>query len=179
MKLLVSCLLLSVGSALAQDDPHTVAETALSALAARDGRALAAVAHPELVQRCRKARILEFEATRNLLSRETIASATDPEVMVLFCAAVKTMAPNPQSSVDRYVRTYFKGDLAVVVFENGWVRKSDGTIFHTMQKDVVLKKAGGEWRFLWSVEIQLHTDLSWDPLSEPDTSATGVTPRKT
>lgn len=174
MKLLVSCLLLSVGSALAQDEPRLVAETALSALAARDGEALAAVAHPELLQRCRRARILDFEVKRNLLNRETLASSSDSEVMVLFCGAIKTMAPNPQHSVDRYIRTYFNDDLAVVVFENGWVRKSDGTIFHTMQKDVVLKKAGDVWRFLWSVEIQLHTDLSWDPLSKSGPPSNGA-----
>ncbi len=163
MRRFILVFLAAASSALASGEPRTVAEAALAAFSARDAKALAAVAHPELKRRLRQARILQFYAAKLAARREVLASGSDEDVIALFCEAVRAMAPTPQPSVERYIKTIFGNGLAIVVFEKGWKRQSDGTVFQTMEDDVVLRKEGEDWRFLWSPALQLHVDLNWDP----------------
>jgi hypothetical protein len=149
--------------AFATDEPRTIAESALAAWTARDGKALDAVSHPEFKAKCRHARVFESPVTEYDLRRKVVASGSDQELLVMFCSAISKLAPHPQASVYTYVKTETKGNIATVEFNEGWKRQNDGTVYATFKKIVVLEKDGDNWRYLWSPEASIYVDLNWDP----------------
>lgn len=158
-------LLLSLAVAHAADDPRRVAEEALAAWHAADGKRLDAVAHPELKRRCRDARILRFYAEGKEDQQRILTSGSDTEVIALLCDALRAIVPGPEKveHTDQFLSTARKGDLMIVTFESiskPAGSRSSGT---SMKTHVVLKRNGDEWRFLWSPAVQLHVDLTWDP----------------
>jgi hypothetical protein len=159
-------MMLCTGTALAADGPRTVAEAALSAWASADGRKLETIVHPELMKRFREARIINFYVGNNENKKKTVASGSDAEVIAVLCEAIRAIIPprsNQLEYFDRYVDTKLKNDLAIVSFESGYKRKSDGQIGLINKNEVVLKKDGANWKFLWSISIQIHVDLEWNP----------------
>ena len=166
MKCLAAALLLAFSVPVAAQEPRTVAEAALSAWTSHDAQRFLPLAHPELLQRLRHARLLQFYIAGKKDKQAVVASGSDADVVSLFCEALQSIVP-PQDSrleyFDQYLDTKIRGDSAVVEFDSGWRRKSDGTIGLEVKKQVVLRKFDGEWRFLWSPAVGIHVDLEWNP----------------
>jgi hypothetical protein len=153
-------------AAVAAQAPRAVAEAAIAAWTARDAKSLDALAHPELKKRCREARIIEFYLGKKPEKKQVLVSGSDAEVIELLCEALRAIVPPRDTHLeyfDRYLDTANMGDLAIVRFDSGWKRKTDGVIGIEDKMEIILKKSGGEWKFLWSPSTQLHIDLSWDP----------------
>jgi len=100
--------------------------------------------------------------------RGVLVSGSDADVTALFCEALQDIVPdhfNGLDHFDKFVETKYKGDLAIVVFDSGWKGKNgdfEGNVFRN--DEIVLKKSGDEWRFLWSPAVLIHVDLSWNPI---------------
>jgi hypothetical protein len=158
------CFLLIASVAFAQA-PRSVAEEALAAWRAGDAKRLDAVAHPEFKKRCRDARIVLFDVDRKEEKKKVLESGSDTEVVTLFCEALRAIIPRDDrvEYFDRHLETIRKQDVAVVTFDSGWKQKSDPSVSRSSRVEVVLKKVGDDWRFLWSPAAQLHIDLMWDP----------------
>jgi len=166
MRGIFAVILLSSSVALAAQEPRSVAEAALAAWDTHDARGLSAVAHPELVRRIRDGRLIQFYVANRPSKASVASSGSDADVVALFCEALQAIVPPRDSQLeyfDRYVETNYKGDLAIVVFDSGWKRRSDGITGHESRKEIVLKKSGGDWKFLWSPAALIHVDLDWDP----------------
>ena len=165
MKCIAFALFIAVSGAFAANDARPVAESALAAWEARDGKALASISHSEFKARCRHACVFESPVTDKDLKQRVLASGSDQEVIDLLCQAVAKLAPNPQKSIYTYVKAVTKGDLLIVVFSDGWVSQTSGKVYGTFPTEVVLKKEGDEWRYLWSPAASIYVDLNWDPRS--------------
>ena len=158
-------LLLIVSPAIAAQEPRGVAEEALAAWRAGNAKRLDAVAHPELKKRCRDARIVQFYVEGKEEKKKALESGSDDDAVALLCEALRAIVPHDDrvEYFDRFVETVRRGDLAIVVFESGWRSKSNLSSAQSSKIEVVLKKVGEDWRFLWSPAAQLHIDLTWDP----------------
>ena len=130
-----------------------------------DAKRLGAIAHPELMRRCRTARIVEFYVEGKDDKKKALAAGSDANALALFCEALRAIVPRDErfDHFDRFVEVRRKNDLVIVVFESGVKRKSDQKIIQSSSTEVVLKQVGNEWRFLWSIAAQIHIDLDWDP----------------
>ncbi|MEO5958153.1 MAG: hypothetical protein ABIR80_03480 [Opitutaceae bacterium] len=137
----------------------------MAAWRACDAKRLDAVAHPELKKRCRDARIVQFYVEDKEEKKRALKSGSDADALALLCEALRAIVPRDDrvEHFDRFIGTVKKSDLAIVVFESGWRAKSNPTSGQSSKIEVVLKKVGDDWRFLWSPAAQLHIDLTWDP----------------
>ncbi len=158
-------LFLFVSAALIAQEPRTIAEEALAAWRAGDAKRLDAIAHPELKKRLREARIVLFYVEDKPAKKKTVESGSDSEVVAIFCEAHRAIVPRDArvEYFDRFAEARKSGDLAIVFFNSGWRSKENPSSVQSSQIEVILKKADGEWRFLWSPAAQLHVDLTWDP----------------
>jgi hypothetical protein len=145
-------------------DPRSVAEGALDALNSGDAKKLGAFAHPDLIAHLRRASIYRFWKGDNEARDKTLATGSDVQVIELYFEAVEAVLPNRFHHTDKFIETKLKGDLADVVFQSRFLSPKDGAVHDTRTSDIVLKKVGDDWRFLWSVEIGIHTDVNWTPL---------------
>jgi hypothetical protein len=151
--------------AMAVQEPRFVAEEALAAWHAADAKRLDAIAHPEFKKRCRDGRLTNFYVEDKESKKQKLISGSDSDVIALFCEALRAIIPRDDriEYFDRYVETVRKGDLAIVVFDSGWKRKSDPSVTRSSKAEIVLQKSGDDWLFLWSIAAQVHIDLGWDP----------------
>lgn len=160
-------VVLALGKAFAADrDPRALAESIIDSWSLSDRNVLVAVAHPELLERLRTARISDFYVSDKPEKKKVLESGEDTEVIAIFCEALRAIVPEKDTRVEyfnRFLGSLPQGELLIVRFESGWKRKIDGTIGVSRSQDIVLKKSRGEWRFLWSAAVQVHVDLSWDP----------------
>jgi hypothetical protein len=161
----VAAFLVSASTVFAAQEPRSIAEDAMAAWRAGDAKHLGAIAHPELMRRCRTARIVEFYVDGKDDKKKALAAGSDADALALLCEALRSIVPRDErfEHIDRFVEVRRKNDLAIVVFESGVRRKSDQKIIQSSSNEVVLKQVGDEWRFLWSITAQLHIDLDWDP----------------
>jgi hypothetical protein len=157
--------ILAASFAVAAQEPRAVAEEALAAWRVGDATRLNAVAHPELKKRCRDARIVLFYVEDKEEKKKALESGSDADAVGLLCEALRAIVPRDSrvEYFDRFIETTQRGDLAIVVFESGWKSKSNPSSTHSSNSEVVLKKVGDDWRFLWSPAAQVHIDLTWDP----------------
>jgi hypothetical protein len=157
--------ILSAASLVAAGDPRAVAERAIGAW--RDGNAniLDAISHPELKARFRHARIVEFYVEDKPEKRKRLESGTDAEVVALVCEALRAIVPGRDkvAHVDVFVKSEIKGEYAVVSFDSTSSPKGGTPSHQTSTTEVLLKKDGSDWKFLWSAAVQLHVDLQWKP----------------
>lgn len=162
---IVIIFLLTMSMALSAQEPRAVAEEALAAWRATDAKRLDAVAHPELKKRCRTARIVQFYIEGKDEKKKILASGSDAEVIALLCEALHAIVPGKDKveHTDRYLEIVRKGDLAIVVFDSVSKPTGNRSAGIPMKTEIVLKKVGEDWRFLWSPSVQLHVDLKWDP----------------
>lgn len=159
-------LLLVIASvSVAAQEPRAVAEEALAAWRAGDAKRLDAIAHPEFKKRCREARVMYSYLEEKPEKKKVLASASDAEIMALFCEALRAIVPQDDrvEHFDRFVQAVPKGELMIVTFESGWRLKRDPSQMRSTRQEIVLKKAGNDWRFLWSPAALIHVDLTWDP----------------
>jgi hypothetical protein len=162
---IVVIFLLTLSMAFAAQEPRAVAEEALGAWRATDAKRLDAIAHPELKKRCRAARIVQFYVEGKEKEKKRLASGSDAEVIALLCAALQAIVPGKDKveHTDRYLEIVRKGDLAIVVFDSLSKPTGSRSAGIPMKTEVVLKRVGDDWRFLWSPAVRLHVDLDWDP----------------
>jgi hypothetical protein len=160
---LVSVLALCAGCRAWTDDPRKVAEAALTAWRDSEPAVLSRLAHQELKQKLRTARLLTFHLERQAFSPD-VRALPENRVVELFCDAHRTIVPRDSrvEYFDTYIATEVRGEYAMVVFDSGWRFKNSGQS-HQMRNEIVLKKSGDEWLFLWSPAVNLHVDLDWDP----------------
>jgi len=156
---------LTTSTVVAALEPRGVAEEALAAWHAGDAQRLEAVAHPELMKRCRDARILRFDVEGKKEKEKILVSGSEAEVMSLLCEALRAIVPGKErvEHTDRYLETDWKEGLAIVVFDSVSKPAGSSSAGVPMRTEVVLKKVGEDWRFLWSPAVQLHVDLTWNP----------------
>ncbi len=156
---------LTLSTALAAQEPRAVAEEALAAWRETDAKRLDAIAHPELKKRSRDARIVQFYVEGKEEKKKLLASGSDSEVTALLCEALHAIVPGKDKveHTDRYVEVVRKGDLAIVIFDSVSRPIGSRSAGIPMKTEVILKKVGEDWRFLWSPAVQLHIDLNWDP----------------
>lgn len=161
----VTILFLTTSVILAAQEPRAVAEEALAAWRAGDAKRLDTVAHPELKKRIRDARLVAFYVEGKDEKKKLLESGSDADVVALFCEALRAIVPRDArvEYFDRFTETVRRGNLQIVVFESGWRAKSNPSTEHSSKIEVVLKKVGADWLFLWSPAAQLHVDLSWNP----------------
>jgi hypothetical protein len=163
---IATAFLLASSIAIAAQEPRTVAERALVAWSAHDARSLSTLAHPELIRRIRDARLINFYVAGKPDKKGILVSGSDAEVLALFCEALQAIVPPRDARVeyfDHYIETKAEGDRATVIFDSGWKRRSDGAVGDEFKQEVILKKSGDEWKFLWSPAVSIHVDLTWDP----------------
>jgi len=141
-------------------DPQQVASEAVAAIDAGDAKRFVALAHPELLKRLRSARVFSFSRVGRA---ELLRSGSDVQVANEFFTAIESVAPNRLRPIMRYRSSEAAGDLVIVTFEaefpSGYPPGRN-----RFPERVVLKRNGNDWRFLWSVRVQLHTDLEWNPI---------------
>lgn len=150
----------------AAEEPRVIAEAALLAMRDSDAVVLNRIAHPELKKRLRGSRLLTFY--RGQKNDDTsLDHVSDDKVVQLFCEAHKEIAPRDSrvEYFDDYVSTKEQGNYAVVSFDSGWRSKTSAQTQRT-RSDVVLKKSGEKWLFLWSPAMNIHVDLEWDARNE-------------
>jgi len=157
--------ILSACVAFAAQEPRAVAEEAMTAWRSGDAKRLNAVAHPELKKRCREARIVQFHLEDKVEKKKMLESGSDDDALALLCEALGAIVPRDVrvEYFDRFIETVRRGDLAIVTFESGWRAKNNSAHGRSSKIEVVLKRVGDDWRFLWSPAAQLHIDLTWDP----------------
>ncbi len=171
MKSLTSAIflfvVLNVAAAFAAD-PKSVAESALTAWSEGRSVDLLAVAHPELIQKIRSSRLLEFHVAQKPQAKGIPTNGSDSEVVALFCEALSLVAPRDKRFVyiDDYETTEVIGDKAHVVFMSSIVDSSGTIIQEPYRKKVLLLKSGEKWKLLWLPSAQIHIDLLWEPISE-------------
>jgi hypothetical protein len=180
--------LLTFGAGLRAQYPEMTASAALAAWARADGAALEALAHPELKRRCRDARIIREYLARYhppqskllaLAERKPPADEPDPLPILEYSApdaatfkllgqALAKLAPRNRKLAyyDRWTDTFVAGDLAILTYVSGWRDPVDPIDRGSWPTEVILKKSGGAWRFLWSNAVQDHVDPRWDPRRE-------------
>lgn len=147
-------------------EPRTVAEAAMKAWVAHDAKALAPVCDPELVQKMRRARAVEFYLERYPEKAGIAKEGSDAEVVALLCDALASVVPPRDGRFvyeDRYLDTQVTGDLAVVRFESTVASAGKASNPLRSTTEIVLKKRDGRWLFLWSPAVRIHVDLAWDP----------------
>jgi hypothetical protein len=155
-----------ITTAVTATEPREVAEEAIAAWAARDAKRLDAVAHPELKKRCRTARLTQFYIESKAEKKKIIESGSDADAFGVFCEALKEISPRD----DRleysayYIESSMRDGLAIFIFDLGWKAKDGSTRDSSSKTEIVLKKNGDDWRFLWSRAIQIHVDLMWNPI---------------
>lgn len=168
--LVLACLV--IASAVASE-PRQVAEAAAAAWFEKDAERLHALAHPELIQRARTARICEFHFRDQPEKLKRLRTGSEAEVVSLLCEALRAIVPDnkPLIRVRDYEKTELREGLAVVTFQTGWKSPSAGTKAFLTPEQIVLKKSGDEWKFLWSAAASIHIDLEWNPLDKPRASS--------
>jgi len=150
----------------AAQEPRLVAEAALAAWAAEDAKTLDEVAHPEFKKHCRLSPVVASYVSDKAEKKTVLVSGSDSEVIALFCEMVRAYRQPPPSHLElfyRYIDTTFRDDLAIVVFESGLRRKSDGGFNHSSKLEVLLKQSDDGWKFLWCPSAKTWIDQLWDP----------------
>jgi hypothetical protein len=172
---LVAFLFLALNARAACDEPRAVAEAALTAWQKNDAVALDGLMHPELKKRLRTSNLLQFYFEMKKEDASQLKSATDAKVVELFCDALRVIVPPRDSRfeyIENYVATETHGKYAVVVFHSGMKSKTNPSPAPLSRMEVILKKSGDHWLFLWSPAVSIHVDLAWDPKAElpPDSN---------
>lgn len=164
----LAAFLLSFSLCLAAE-PRAVAEAAVAAWQTKDANRLLALAHPELIERARTARIILFHLESDPAAAARLKTASASEVIAQLCAALRKIVPDnkPLVFVARYVGTEFRDDLAIVTIAVGWQHPEGKPAIRPAPTEFVPKKAGDDWKFLWSRAVNLHFDFDWDPIAPP------------
>ena len=156
----------------ATDEPRLIAEAVLQAWRDSDAAALNRLSHPDLKKKLRTSRLLVFHLDQKNESSD-VSALSDDKVVQLFCEAHKAVAPRDGrvEYFDEYLSTENRGGFAVVVFDSGWRSKTSAQT-QRMRNEIVLKRAGDRWLFLWSSAMSVHVDLEWDARTEIPNLAT-------
>ncbi|MDG2171099.1 MAG: hypothetical protein P8L44_24585 [Opitutales bacterium] len=122
--------------------------------------------HSELLDRMRHSRLLNHHIENHKL-RDWDMDAASPQVVIdRFFEAKRSVVP--QNTQFTYFQEFQSmeeiNEMMVGSFIHGHRSIKDPDLESPNLDRYVLKKEGGAWKFYWCQSVQIHIDLTWNPI---------------